>query len=233
MTLQALIFDLDGVIADTTELHYRSWLHLAERVNMPFSRANYDPLRGISRRASLAHFLGGRAIDEPTALAWMQIKNDYYVESLQSLGPADALAGARDFLLSARAAGLRLGIGSSSENAKLVLRRLELFDLFDAIGDGQTIRNNKPAPDLFLWVAGRLDVRPWQAIVFEDAEAGVTAALAGGFWAYGLDNHTRRAQVAHAHWVAADLAQVSLPLVQAAYADVANATHRAATPNGK
>ena len=97
--------------------------------------------------------------------------------------------------------GLLLGLGSASRNARDVLERLELSAAFDAVGDGNSVVNTKPAPDLFLWVAGRLNVTPREAAVFEDAEAGIDAALAGGFWAVGVGS----ANVDHAHVVVPSL----------------------------
>jgi HAD superfamily hydrolase (TIGR01509 family) len=90
------------------------------------------------------------------------------------------------FLDEARAAGLILGVGSASKNARLVLEKTGLLDRFTAIGDGYSVGNGKPAPDLFVWVAARMGLAPSQIVVFEDGEVGVEAALAGGFWTVGL-----------------------------------------------
>jgi kojibiose phosphorylase len=79
-----------------------------------------------------------------------------------------------------------LGLASASKNARDVIKNLGIAELMDAIGDGNSVSNPKPAPDLFVWVAGRLDVPPVQGAVFEDAEAGIEAALAGGMYAVGL-----------------------------------------------
>jgi kojibiose phosphorylase len=80
----------------------------------------------------------------------------------------------------------------------------------DAIGDGYSVSNPKPAPDLFIWVAGRLDVPPAQTVVFEDAEAGIEAALAGGMYAVGLGPPSR---VGKAHLVLPNLDGVTVSAV--------------------
>lgn len=195
--IQALIFDLDGVIADTTEHHYQSWKRLAGEAGIPFTRADNDQLRGITRRESLNRLLRGRTLDEATTQDWLRRKNQYFLDSLDGLQP---LPGVTAFLHAARAAGLRVGMGSASKNARTVLEKLNLLEYFEAIGDGNVIANSKPAPDVFVWVAGALRTPPCQAIVFEDGEAGIEAALAGGFWTVGIG----AVQPERAHVTAAD-----------------------------
>jgi beta-phosphoglucomutase len=202
LDIRAFIFDLDGVITDTAEFHFRSWKRLADEQDIPFTRKDNEALRGVSRRESLNRMLKGRSIDEATAQVWMARKNDYYVAYLDEITPADLLPGVLNLLDEARAAGIKTAIASASRNARPVLDRLKIADKFDAIGDGHSVVNTKPAPDLFLWTAGRLGVSPTQAVVFEDAEAGVAAALTGGFWSVGVGT----SEVAKAHIVLPDLA---------------------------
>jgi kojibiose phosphorylase len=116
--------------------------------------------------------------------------------------PADVLPGALNLLDEAHAAGIKTAIASASKNARPVLDKLQIADRFDAVGDGYSVVNTKPAPDLFIWTAGRLGVSPGQAVIFEDAEAGIAAALTGGFWAVGIG----AADVGKAHLVLPDLA---------------------------
>lgn len=184
--VRGLIFDLDGVITDTAEYHFLAWKRVADEEGLPFTRDDNEALRGLSRRESLMRLLKGRPIDEATTLAWMERKNAYYLAYLDQITPDSLLPGVGPLLQDAKGAGLKLGIGSSSKNARQVMDHLQLASLFDVIGDGYCVVNAKPAPDLFLWVAGALGVYPTQAVVFEDAEAGVEAALRGGFRAVGL-----------------------------------------------
>lgn len=212
-TIRAFIFDLDGVITDTAEFHFLGWQRLAQEEGVPFTRQDNERLRGVSRRESLKRFLNGRTIDETTAQAWMERKNNYYLESLQQLDPSYRLPGVAEFLQDARAAGIRIGLGSASKNALMVLQKLDLLDQFDAIGDGYSVVNTKPAPDLFVWVAGRLNLPPDQAVVFEDAEAGIEAALKGGFWTVGIAPETDAARVSRAHMVISGLNVVTVETV--------------------
>jgi beta-phosphoglucomutase len=204
--IRAFIFDLDGVITDTAEFHFLAWKQLADEEGISFTREDNEQLRGVSRRESLNRMLKGRPIDEATAQAWMERKNTYYRKFLETITPENVLPGVPHFLDEAKDAGIKLGIGSASKNAQDVLARLQLLGIFDAIGDGYSVINTKPAPDLFIWVAGRLNVPPNEAVVFEDAEAGIDAALAGGFYAVGIGT----ANVQKAHLVASGLGAITV-----------------------
>ncbi|GAB4554589.1 MAG: beta-phosphoglucomutase [Anaerolineae bacterium] len=185
-TITAFIFDLDGVITDTAEYHYLSWKRLADEEGIPFTREDNEALRGVSRRESLIRLLKGRTLPESTMQAWMTRKNDYYRTYLKQITPADLLDGVADFLHAARAAGIKLGLGSASKNARDVLHGLQIEALFDVIGDGNSVVRTKPAPDLFVWVAGALGATPQQCVVFEDAEAGIEAAKTAGMHTVGI-----------------------------------------------
>lgn len=202
--IEAFIFDLDGVITDTAEYHYLAWKKLADEEGYPFTRADNDQLRGVSRRESLIRLLKGVTVSEETMQDYMQRKNDYYKAYLDQITPDNLLPNVAAFLRAAQLAGIRLGLGSASKNAISVLERLQMMDTFDAIGDGTSVVNPKPAPDLFVWVAGRLGVNPAAAIVFEDAEAGIAAALAGGFQTVGVgaEHNVQRAHVKAAQGLA-------------------------------
>ena len=195
--IEAFIFDLDGVITDTAEYHYLAWKQLADEEGLPFSREDNEQLRGVSRRESLTRLLKGHPISEDTAQEYMVRKNDYYKAYLGNITPTEALPNVPAFLRAAKLSGIKLGIGSASKNAVDVLERLQLVSAFDAIGDGYSVVNPKPAPDLFVWVAGRLGVNPAHAVVFEDAEAGIDAALQGGFQTIGVgaEHNIKRAHL--------------------------------------
>ncbi len=195
MPIQAFIFDLDGVLADTPMLHYHSWKRLAEDEGLIFSWDQHVAMQGLHRRESLDVFLGGRPVTETQAAEMMMRKNGYFLELLEQLSPTDCFPGTEAFIRAARAAGLKLALASSSQNAKQVLFKLGLTPLFDVIGDGNTVSRNKPAPDIFLWAAEQLRVKPAEALVFEDSEAGLRAALDGGFWVVGV--HGKHGQGAH------------------------------------
>ena len=212
-TPYGLIFDMDGVIADTVEFHYQSWQRLADEEGVSFTRADNHALLGRTRGEALRIFLQGRILTDAEAARWQERKQQYFLEAIESFGPSDALPGVRELLEEAWNAGIPTGLASSSRNATMILERLQLTDFFSAIADGTTVANPKPAPDVFVWVAGRLNLRPAECVVFEDAEAGVRSARAGGFHVVGLGDPVRLSQ-AH-RWrdnlLGASLAEFALP----------------------
>lgn len=189
--IRAFIFDLDGVITDTAEYHYRGWKRLADELGIPFTREDNESLRGIPRRESLMLILKGRRYPEEQIREMMERKNRYYLEFIKDITPRDVLPGARELLEEIHAAGLRSALGSASKNAREVVERLGIAELLDAISDGNSVEFQKPAPDLFLHAAAQLGLVPSECIVMEDAAAGIEAAQAGGFRSVGLGPRER------------------------------------------
>lgn len=207
MAIRGLIFDLDGVLTDTAEFHYRGWKRLAGELGVPFTREENEHLRGIPRRESLMILLKGRTYPEEQILEFMERKNNYYLEFIREITPHDVLPGACELLEEIRAAGLKSALGSASKNAPEVIQRLGIAGLLDAVSDGSSVQRQKPAPDLFLHAAGQLGLPSSECIVVEDAAAGIEAALAGGFWTLGLGPASR---LPSAHLLLPDLAHAKL-----------------------
>ena len=184
--VQGFIFDLDGVLTDTAEFHYRAWQRLADEENLPFDRQANEALRGVSRRESLLKIVGDRSYSEAQLQEMMDRKNHYYVESIQDIAPTDLLPGARELLNELRQAGIKIALGSASKNARPVIEKLGIADLMDAIADGHSVDRPKPAPDLFLFAADQLGLQPDQCVVVEDAAAGIEAAIAAKMLTIGL-----------------------------------------------
>lgn len=202
MSIKAFIFDLDGVLTDTAEYHYRGWKRLADEDGFPFTRADNEALRGIPRRESLMLILKGQTCPEEKIQEMMERKNNYYLEFIRDITPKDLLPGARRLLEEIRAAGLKSALGSASKNAREVVERLGIENLLDAISDGQSVERQKPAPDLFLHAASQLNLSPAECVVVEDAAAGVAAGKAAGMLTLGLGPIER---VGHADLILPDL----------------------------
>jgi len=181
-TIKAVIFDLDGVIVSTDEYHFQAWKRLADSLGIPFGRESNDRLRGVSRMESLEILLERSArrysLDEKREMA--ERKNTWYCELLKGLSPADILPGVADVIKALKDRQVKIAIGSSSQNARAILRALGLEDEFDIITDGTHITRSKPDPEVFTIAAMRLGISPEECLVVEDAEAGVEAALAAG-----------------------------------------------------
>ena len=191
----AVIFDLDGVITDTAEYHYRAWQRLADELGIAFDRAANEAFRGVGRDDCLRLLLGGRQVANFDELATR--KNRYYVESLDAITPADILPGATALLAELKASGIPVAIGSASKNTRIVLKGLGLSDAFDAVIDGTMITHSKPDPQVFTKAAAALGVSPGRCLVVEDATAGVEAGLAAGMWTLGI-GPVSRVGAAHA-----------------------------------
>jgi len=187
--IKACIFDLDGVIVDTAVYHYKAWKRLANNMGFDFTEHQNEQLKGVSRMASLNLILGWGDVTHKTEaekLALATQKNEWYNVMISQMTPAEILPGAREFVQACRNAGIKTAIGSASKNTPTILNKLQLASLFDTIVDGNSVSKPKPDPEVFLKGAEALQVDPNACVVFEDAVAGVEAALAGGMKAVGI-----------------------------------------------
>jgi alpha,alpha-trehalose phosphorylase len=190
--VQALIFDLDGVIADTAKLHAFAWQRLTDELGLPWDERNGERTKGVDRMASLDIVLGAAAkkytSEQKRVLA--DRKNGYYRDSITSLSANDLLPGAREALHAARAAGLKIALASASRSAKEVVESLGVAALFDVIVDAAVVAHPKPDPEIFQRAAAALGVHPATCLGLEDAQAGIAAIKSAGMAALGVgDEH--------------------------------------------
>ena len=178
--IKAVIFDLDGVIVSTDELHYLAWKCISDQEHIEFSKTINHRLRGVSRMASLEIILekAKRAYSNEEKEALAEKKNNYYIKLLSSLTPKDILPNVLEVLGKLKDKGIKIAIGSSSKNAKAILKQIKLTDIFDEVADGNDIIYSKPAPDVFLIAAKKLGLNPKHCAVVEDAVVGIEAAKA-------------------------------------------------------
>lgn len=181
--IKAIIFDLDGVICYTDEYHFQAWKKIADQEHIYFDREINNRLRGISRMESLEIILekSDRVYTHEEKEALAEKKNRYYRELLGQMTPEDLPCQTKEVLRTLRKWGLKLAIGSSSKNTRLILGRIGLENFFDVISDGNNIANTKPDPEVFLKAAEMLGMSPAVCLVVEDAQAGIQAAYNGGF----------------------------------------------------
>lgn len=173
------IFDLDGVIVDTAKYHFLAWRRLAEELGITFTEHDNEMLKGVSRVESLNIILklGNLSLAESEFNDALSKKNSWYLEYINTLDISEILPGVETFLADVRAKGMKTALGSASKNAVVILERLKLLDAFDTIVDGTHVSKAKPDPEVFLRAAENLDISPSKCIVFEDAAAGVEAAI--------------------------------------------------------
>lgn len=193
-----MIFDLDGVIVDTAHYHFVAWRRLAQELGIPFTEHDNERLKGVSRMRSLEIILeiGGRSLSDTEKETLATRKNNWFVEDIRAIRPEEIFPGVKNLLQQLRRDGLKVGLASSSKNARMVLRNLQIEDQFDGYVDGTMITHSKPHPEIFLQAAKQMNVPPESCVVFEDAEAGVEAALAAGMKCVGVGD---AAQVGKAH----------------------------------
>jgi len=191
--IKAVIFDLDGVVTDTSELHYKAWKRIANAEGLRFDREIAQKLRGVSRSESLRKIIDYNkkdlTIEESRRL--VDAKNKYYKSLLEKLTEKDYLPGIKEFILELKKRSIKTAIASASKNAKTVISKLKGQTLFDYIADGNSVSRSKPDPAIFLLVAKKLGVSPCDCAVVEDSEAGVKAAIAAGMIAIAIGPLTR------------------------------------------
>ncbi|WP_461215881.1 beta-phosphoglucomutase [Lacticaseibacillus sp. GG6-2] len=219
--LKGLIFDLDGVIADTARFHLQAWNQLAQRLDIVLPPEANDALRGRSRMDSLNLILGyGDKVDaysDYEKAAFAQSKNDLYLQLIQTLTPADILPGIAQLLQDAKALGLHVSIASASKNAPTILKHLQLDSAFDAIVDPAKLHRGKPDPEIFILAQQALNLQADEVISFEDASAGVQAIKAANQFAVGIGD----AQVLKlADYIVASTADLQLSKIVAAFKEV-------------
>jgi len=188
MSYKACLFDLDGVLVDTAIYHFQAWKMLGENFNYQLTEEQNEQLKGVSRVESLNRILDWASYSATVEQkeAWLKEKNDNYLHLISNMNPSEILPGVVDFLGQIKAAGYKIALGSASKNAEIILEKTGLMPWFDLIIDGNKVSKSKPDPEVFLKGAEGLGFSPEECIVFEDAQAGVEAAINGGMKVIGI-----------------------------------------------
>ena len=183
-----VIFDLDGVIVDTAKYHFLAWKDLANHLGFEFTEAHNELLKGVSRVRSLEILLdiGKVELSEEKKQEFLVSKNEEYLKYITKMGPEEILPGAKELLDTLDGLGIRYVLGSASKNAPLILKQVNLFERFSGIVDGNSVSKAKPDPEVFLIGAKKLNLKPEQCVVFEDAIAGVEAANKANMISIGI-----------------------------------------------
>ncbi|MGR5501935.1 beta-phosphoglucomutase [Vibrio sp. DNB22_10_4] len=200
------IFDLDGVLVDTAKYHYMAWKEIANELGLNFSIADNEKLKGVSRDRSLDIILeinNSQNLDLDKS-QWLARKNEIYLSYIEKLSESDLLPGVIETISLFKEQDIKMALGSASKNAIKILKTTGIFDYFDAVVDGNSVTNAKPDPEVFLIAAQKLYGQPAECVVFEDAIAGVNAALSAGMKVIAIGDE---AQLGHANKVVKDMAE--------------------------
>lgn len=211
--IKAAIFDLDGVIVDTAKYHYLAWKRLARQLGFDLTEEDNEQLKGISRIHSMEIVarIGGLSLPEAELHRLANLKNEWFIEYIEQMRPDEVFPGVVELVKDLRAHGIRIGLASSSKNAPAVLGILQITELFDVVVDGTMIIHSKPDPEIFLLAAERLGLPPEVCLVFEDAEAGVEAALRAGMRCVGIGSEV---QLGKADMVLARTGDFTIDMIQ-------------------
>ena len=175
---KGIIFDLDGVICHTDDYHYRAWKNLADSLGIYFDEKINNRLRGVSRMESLDIILekADKSYSQDEKEVFANEKNKLYKFLLEEMSEKDLDIKVKSSLDALKIKGYKLAIGSSSKNAKLILKKLGLEDFFDVIVDGNDIKYSKPDKEVFEKAGIKLGLEASDCLVVEDAASGVEAA---------------------------------------------------------
>lgn len=178
MQEKAFIFDLDGVIVDTAKYHYLAWQKLAHELGIEFTPEHNEQLKGVSRVRSLDIILelGKIQASQEDKNRWLTQKNNDYLSYLVTMNETEILPGVLPVLHYLKDKNQKIALGSASKNAKPILEKTGILNLFDAIVDGNDVSNAKPDPEVFIQAAKKLRISNENCIVFEDSVAGIQAA---------------------------------------------------------
>ena len=190
MNTKGFIFDLDGVIVDTAKYHYLAWKKLTDELGIYFDETLNEQLKGVSRKDSLTKILawGNITLSDDEFLRQMTLKNNNYLAYINTMKADEILPGVVTILKFLKKVNQPIALGSASKNARSILKKVNLLEMFTTIIDGNDVSIAKPNPEVFLKAAQGLQIKPEDCIVFEDSVAGIEAANSAGMTTIGIGN---------------------------------------------
>ncbi len=187
--IKGVIFDLDGVLVSTDELHFEAWKMLAVELGIDkFTREDNKKQKGVSRMESLEVVLskGSKIYSQEMKEEFAERKNNYYKELLEELDERAILPGVTECLKMLKNNGILIGIGSVSKNAPLILEKTGLMKYIDKVSCGLDITRSKPDPEVFEVAADKLGLKYEDCLVVEDSLAGIVAGKAAHMKTLGV-----------------------------------------------
>ncbi len=210
--VSAVIFDMDGVLIDSSEAHFESWRRLASDLGGDMTRRQFRRTFGRQNR-DIIPLLFGEGLGRRKIEDLGETKERYYRELIRNGVPI--VPGAAELVQSCHAAGLPCAVGSSGhpENIAIALRALGVDHIMREVVSGHDVTVGKPDPRVFLLAAERLRVAPKNCVVIEDAPAGIEAALAAQMAAVAITTEHPREKLTRAHLVVDGMSELSPELL--------------------
>lgn len=204
-----VIFDMDGVLADTGPIHFESWVKMAREIGAEFTKDFFERTFG-QQSIPITRELVGSNVDQQQVEKWANLKEQYYREMVKD--KLEPLPGVINIIKNLKAKKLKIAVGSSgpSANVELLLTSLKIKHLFDVIVTAEDIEQSKPAPDVFLYAAKKINVKPEHCLVIEDAPVGIIAAKRAGMKVIALTTTHHKDDLPEANLIIKDLSCIDV-----------------------
>jgi len=204
-----IIFDMDGVLADTGPIHFESWVKMAKEIGFNFTKQFFEETFGQTT-SMITRKLVGSAADKISVERWGQIKEQYYREMIKD--KLEPLPGVKNLIQDLKLKGFKLAIGSSGppENVELLLNTLNIKKCFDIIITAADVNKGKPSPDVFLIMSKKLNLRPEHCLIIEDAPVGIEAAKRANMKCIALTTTHGQEDLKDAELIVKDLTEIHI-----------------------
>ena len=200
-TNRAFIFDLDGVITETSEYHFMAWKTICKKIGYDLTREKNEELKGVNRNKCLDIIMEWAKIrlSEKEIKSLLEEKNSIYKDCIKDLNENDVCEGVLNFINDAIKNNIKIALYSASRNAKRILCQLKIIDLFTVIIDGNNVSNAKPDPEGFKIAADLTKTNTKDCVVFEDSISGIEGANKLNMYTVGIGSSDvlKNADVVH------------------------------------
>ena len=203
-----VIFDMDGVLADTGPIHFQSWVKMAnEDAGVNFTKEFFEESFG-QQSIPITRKLVGTNVEQALVEKWANLKEMYYREMVKN--KLEAIPGVIELIRDLKKENIKMAVGSSGplENVELLLTSLKIKHYFDVVITTEDVKNGKPDPDVFLIAANKLELKPENCLVIEDAPVGIEAAKRAGMKSIALTTTHKKEELYQADIIVEDLTNI-------------------------